>query len=67
MTPPAVAGPPVPPGDPASAFLTSMQWWEALLVFGGLPLLAVLLIALPFYGRRWWAVLTGRRRGGGPR
>ena len=37
---------------------------QALAVFGGGPALIVLLIFLPFYGRRWarWLVRPVRRR-----
>lgn len=45
--------------------LIALEPWQALLVFGGIPLLIVLLIALPFYARTWWAVVTRRRRHGG--
>lgn len=41
-----------------------MTTLQALAVFGGGPALIVLLIFLPFYGRRWarWLVRLVRRR-----
>lgn len=41
-----------------------MTGWQALAVFAGGPALIVLLIFLPFYGRRWARRLAGlvRRR-----
>lgn len=38
-----------------------MSTVQALAVFAGIPVGVVLVIALPFYGGRWFRRLTGRR------
>lgn len=43
-----------------------MSTVEAIGVFAGIPVLVLLVIALPLYGRRWFRRLTTRRPAPGP-
>ena len=38
-----------------------MSGWEVVGVFVGIPVLVLLVIALPIFGPVWWTALRGRK------